>query len=196
MEDLAHDVREADDEGDARGGVAGAGAPSPFAPAGTQTLVRTRASADPLAALPERAFDNLLVVAARDHPSKLERRLERVDHDPSRVGVVPAAPAAREYDGDLWTTDYVSPEDLTGLGMRFSDALQYVESGTGWVVVDSLGVLLMYADDSRVCRFVQTVTNRVRAKEVHGVYGVNPDAVADETYEQLRAMCDAEYEVE
>lgn len=168
----------------------------PFGPTGTQTLVRSAATADPFSRLPDRAFDNLLVVAARDHPAKLQRRLERADRDPSNVGVVPVVPAAGEYDGDLWTTDPVSPDDLTGLGMRFSDALGHVESGAGWVFVDALGVLLMYAENARVCRWFQTVTNRVRAKDVRGVYCVNPGAVADESYEQLRSLCDAERAVE
>ena len=166
-----------------------------FAPAGTQTLVRTSADADPVAVLPERAYDNLLVVAARDHPNKVERRLERSGRDTASVGVVPVVPSAHEYDGDLWTTDSVRPDDLTGLGMRFSDAIRHVEAGTGWVVVDALGVLLMYAEESRVCRFFQTLTNRVRAREAHGVYCVNPNAIESETYERLRAMCDAEREI-
>lgn len=166
-----------------------------FAPAGTQTLVRSSADADPLSALPARAFENLLVVSARDHPNRLEARIERFGHDPGNVGVVPVVPAADDYAGDLWTTEPVSPDDLTGLGMRFSDAVRHVESGSGWVVVDRLGVLLMYAEDSRVCRFFQTLANRVRAREAYGVYFANAEVVADETYEQLRAMCDAEYEI-
>jgi hypothetical protein len=176
--------------------VAAAGsADDPFG-AGTQTLVRTPADADPLAVLPDRAYDNLLVVAARDHPSKLEARLERRGRAPNTVGVVPVVPAAGEYEGDLWTTDPVAPDDLTGIGMRFSDAVQHVESGTGWVLIDALGVLLMYSEEARVCRFFQTLTNRVRSKQVHGAYCVNPNAIAEETYERLRAMCDAEYEIE
>jgi hypothetical protein len=166
-----------------------------FAPAGTQTLVRSPTNADPLSVLPERAFDNLLVVSVRDHPNRVETRIERIGHDPGNVGVVPVVPAAGDYEGDLWTTDPVSPDDLTGLGMRFSDAVRHVESGSGWVVIDGLGVLLMYAENSRVCRFFRTLANRVRAREVHGVYFANPEAIADETYEQLRAMCDAEYEI-
>ena len=168
----------------------------PFGPAGAQTLVRTPADADPLAVLPERAYDNLLVVAAREHPNKLETRLERRGRDPTTVGVVPVVPAADEYEGDLWTTDPVAPDDLTGIGMRFSDAARHVRSHTGWVLVDALGVLLMYSEESRVCRFFQTLTNRVRAKDVHGAYCVNPDAIATETYERLRAMCDAERGIE
>lgn len=166
-----------------------------FGPAGTQTLARTPADAAPLTELPERAYDTLLVVAARDHPSKIEQRLEREGRDPAAVGVVPVVPAAREYDGDLWTTDSVRPDDLTGLGMRFSDALRHVDRESGWVVVDALGVFLMYSDESRVGRFFQTLTNRVRAHGARGVYCVTPDAVPDGTYQRLRSVCDAECEL-
>ncbi|UPV74903.1 hypothetical protein M0R89_02255 [Halorussus limi] len=186
-----------DEAARSRDGALGREDPTPgaFAPGGSQTLVRTPTDADPLAALPERAYGNLLVVSARDHPKRLEARLERGGHDPANVGVVPVVPATCDYDGDLWTTDSVSPNDLTGIAMRFSDAIRHVESGTGWVVLDALGVLLMYADADRVCRFFQTLTNRVRAREVNGMYGANPDAIADETYERLRSMCDAEREL-
>ncbi|WP_137284982.1 DUF7504 family protein [Halorussus salinisoli] len=166
-----------------------------FATAGAQTLVRTPTDADPFSALPERAFDNLLVVSARDHPKRLQTRLERAGHGSANVGVVPVVPTVDEYDGDLWTTDSVDPDDLTGLAMRFSDAVRHAEPRNGWVVADGLGVLLVYADDARVCRFFQTLTNRVRARDVRGVYCANPNAIADETYERLRAMCDAEYEL-
>ncbi|WP_435175578.1 DUF7504 family protein [Halorussus sp. AFM4] len=171
-------------------------APDALAGTATQTLVRTPAEADPVAALPDRAFENLLVVSARDHPNRLQTRLERAGRDPTAVGAVPVLPAAEAYDGDLWTTDPVDPDDLTGLAMRFADAMEHVEPGTGWVLVDALGVLLVYADDSRACRFFQTLTSRVRARDVRGVYCVNPDAVADETYERFRAMCDAECTLE
>lgn len=167
-----------------------------FGPPGTQTLVRTPADASPLLELPDRAYDNLLVIAAGDHPNRIEQRLERGGRDPANVGVVPVVPAARGYDGDLWTTDPVRPDDLTGLGMRFSDAIRHVESGSGWVLLDALGVLLMYSEGTRVCRFFQTLTNRVRTHDVRGVYCVTPDAIPHETCERLRSMCDAEYEVE
>ncbi|WP_132059415.1 DUF7504 family protein [Halorussus amylolyticus] len=166
-----------------------------FGPAGTQTLLRTPANAFPLADLPERAYENLLVVAARDHPAKIERRLARDGRDLATVGVVPVIPAMGEYDGDLWTADSVRPGDLTGIGMRFSDALGHVESETGWVVFDALGILLMYSEENRVCRFFQTLVNRVRVKGVRGVYCVNAEAISDEMYERFRSLCDAEYEM-
>lgn len=166
-----------------------------FGPAGTQTLMQVPASTSPLLELPDRAYDNLLVIAASDHPNRIEQRLERGGRDLANVGVVPVVPAVREYDGDLWTTDSVRPDDLTGLGMRFSDAIRHVESGSGWVLLDALGVLLMYSEGSQVCRFFQTLTNRVRTHDVRGVYSVTPDAIPNETYERLRSMCDTEHEV-
>lgn len=167
-----------------------------FGYAGTQTLVRTPASASPLLELPDRAYDNLLVIAAGDHPNRIEQQLVRGGYDPANVGVVPVVPAARKYDGDLWTTDPVRPDDLTGLGMRFSDAIRHVESGSGWVFLDALGVLLMYSEETRVCRFFQTLTNRVRAHDARGVYCITPDAIPHETCERLRSMCDADYDIE
>ena len=166
------------------------------APAGTQTLVRTPTDADPLAALPTRATETLLVVSARDHPKRLEARLERAGFDPANAGVVPVVPVTDDYDGRLWATDPVHPNDLTGVAMRFSDAIAHVESESGVVLLDALGVLLMYADADRVCQFFQTMTNRVRAREVRGAYGANPDAIPDETFERLRSMCDAECDLE
>ncbi|USZ67671.1 hypothetical protein NGM10_13150 [Halorussus salilacus] len=163
-----------------------------FGGAGTQTLVSTPANASPLAELPDCAYDNLLIIAVRDHPTKIEARLEREGHDTATVGVVPVVPAAGDYDGDLWTTDPVRPNDLTGLGMRFSDAVRHIESGTGWVLLDALGVLLVYSEESRVCRFFQTLANRVRAHGARGVYCIAPEAVSDGTYERFRSMCDAE----
>lgn len=161
-------------------------------PPGTQSLVRTPSGTDPLSALPADAYDNLLVIATRDHPNKIEQRLTRDGHDIANVGVVPAVPAAAEYRGDLWTTDSVRPGDLTGIGMSVSDAMEYVERDAGWVFVDALGVLLMYSEDARVCRFFQTLVGRVRAHGARGVYCADSAAITDETYERLRGMCDAE----
>ena len=159
---------------------------------GTQSLVRVAPGEAPLAALPDRAYENLLVVATKSQPNRVERRLRADGRSVENVGVVPVAPIDANYAGDLWTTDSVRPDDLTGIGMRFSDAIEHVERDTGWVCIDALSVLFMYADDVRVCRFLQTLVGRARARNVRGVYCVNPTAVGDETYERLRGLCDVE----
>lgn len=51
------------------------------------------------------------------------------------------------YDGPLWTTDAVAPSGLTGLSMRYCEAIRHVEPEEGWVLIDNAQVLLMYADD-------------------------------------------------
>lgn len=159
---------------------------------GTQSLVRVAPGENPLSALPERAYENLLVLATKSQPNRIERRLTDDGRTVQNVGVVPVAPVASDYGGDLWTTDSVQPGDLTGIGMRFSDAIEHVERNAGWVFVDALSVLFMYADDVRVCRFFQTLAGRARARGVQGVYCVNPTAVGEETYERLRGLCDVE----
>lgn len=162
---------------------------------GAQVVVGTPADGDPLAALPRRAYDNLLIISVREHPRRLETRIRRRGRDPANVGVVPVIPGADEYDGVLWTTDPVSPDDLTGIGMRFSDAIAHLETGRGWVLLDALGLLFVYSEDARICRFVQTLANRVRSKAVTGAYCVNPEVISDETYERIWSLCDEEHEI-
>lgn len=159
---------------------------------GTQSLVRVTSGESPLTALPSRAYENLLVLATKSQPNRIERRLADDGRNLQNVGVVPVAPVEANYGGDLWTTDSVQPGDLTGIGMRFSDALEHVERNSGWVLIDALSVLFMYSDDLRVCRFFQTLAGRARARGVQGVYCVNPTAVGEETYERLRGLCDVE----
>lgn len=165
---------------------------SPALSSGTQALAAASASAEPLTDLPERAYENLLVVSTRSHPRRIEKRLRSAGADLSNVGVVPVSPSAGGYDGEVWTTDSVRPDDLTGIGMRLTDAIRHLEPGAGWVVLDALGVLLMYVDESPAYRFVQTLAGRVRAHGACGVYCLDPDAVDERTYDRFRTLCDAE----
>lgn len=158
---------------------------------GTQALVDT-ARGIPLDELPGDAYENLLVVSTTQTPQKVEAAIERGGGDPADVGVVPVAGSQSDYDGPLWTTDRVDPSDLTGLSMRFSDAARYLQPGRGWVVVDNLTVLLMYAPERRVYRFLSAMTSTLRDRDVRGYYGVVRTAMNDETYEQLRGLAGEE----
>lgn len=160
---------------------------------GQQALVSVPSMQSPLSALPERAFDNLLVVSATTSPKKVEQIIERRGGDPSTVGVVPVTGSPSEYDGPLWTTDPVDPSDLTGISIRLSTALQYVSQG-GWVVFDNVNVLLMYAAEKSVYRLLDSVVSTVRGKGARGAYCLVRDAVTDDTYAQLRGLCDTTVE--
>ncbi|USZ68367.1 hypothetical protein NGM10_01180 [Halorussus salilacus] len=162
---------------------------------GEQALVSVPSMGSPLAHLPDEAFENLLVVSAKASPAKVESLVERRGGDPEKVGVIPVTGSQVEYDGPLWTADSVDPSDLTGISIRLSTALRYVMRG-GWVVFDSLNVLLMYGREDRVYRLVDSVVSNVRAKDACGAYCVVREAVTDETYSRFRDRCDVAVSVE
>lgn len=162
---------------------------------GEQALVSGPSMGSPLAALPDRAFENLLVVSATATPRKVESLIERRGGDPEKVGVVPVTESPSDYDGPLWTTDPVGPSDLTGISMRLSRALEYV-TRDGWVVFDSLNVLLMYGREDAVYRLLDSVVPVVRDREARGAYFVVRRAVTDETYERFRSLFDTAVDAE
>jgi hypothetical protein len=168
----------------------------PFAlPAGEQALVSVPSMGSPLSALPDEAFENLLVLSATASPEKVESLVERRNGDPQKVGVVPVTGSQTEYDGPLWTIDSVDPSDLTGLSIRASKAMEYVMRG-GWVVIDNVNVLLMYGREEQVFRLFESVASSARAKEACGVYCTVREAVTDETYSRFRNFCDRTVSVE
>jgi len=162
---------------------------------GEQALVSGPSMGSPLATLPDGAFENLLVVSATTSPRKIESLVERRGADPEKVGVVPVTGSPSEYDGPLWTTDPVGPSDLTGISMRLSRALKYV-TRAGWVVFDSLNVLLMYGREDAVYRLLDSVVPVVRERSARGAYFVVRQAVTDETYARFRSLFDAAVDVE
>ena len=162
---------------------------------GEQALVSVPSMHAMLSPLPDGAFDNLLVVSATASPAKIESAVERRGGDPSKVGVVPITGSPSEYEGPLWTTDPVDPSDLTGVSIRLSNAFRYVLSG-GWVVFDTVNVLLMYAQEEQVFRLMDSVVSNVRSKEAQGVYYMIRNAVTDETYARFRGLTESAISLE
>ena len=153
--------------------------------AGRQALLRMPSLRSPLAVLPASAFENLLVVSATRPPGAVERLVRERGGDPERVGVVPVSGSPVDYDGPMWTSDAVTPADLSGISDRVSDATRYVKPGQGWIVLDNANVLLMYADRAGVEGLVRAVLARARRRDARGVCSVVPDALADGTYRSL-----------
>lgn len=147
----------------------------------------------PLDELPSDAYRNLLVVTTTKPPKKIEEAVRAGGGDPADVGVVPVSGSGSTYEGPLWTADRVDPSDLTGLSMRFAQASKYLQPGNGWVVFDNLTVLLMYAPEQRVYRFLASVTSTLRDRDVRGVYGVVRSAMDDETYNRFLGLFDEEH---
>ena len=160
--------------------------------AGTQLLVSTTTMQDSLSLLPAAAFQHLLIVSSNS-PAALEQTLVEGTINLSGIGVVPVSGSPVEYDGDLWTSKAVFPDDLTGLSMRVTsalDALDALDPGQGWVLFDTLNALFMYARRERVCRSFDHVTRAAAERDVRGVYTVAGDALDDEAYASLRRSVD------
>jgi len=158
--------------------------------AGVQALVRMPSMRSPLAALPDQAFENLLVVSATRPPGAVERRVRQRGGDPERVGVVPVSGSPVEYDGPMWTSEAVTPANLSGISDRVGEASRYVKPGVGWVVFDNVNVPLMYADRSGVQGLVRSVASQARARDARGAFSVVPGALARGTYRSLEALFD------
>ncbi|WP_323190099.1 hypothetical protein [Halostella sp. PRR32] len=160
---------------------------------GTQCLLSVPSMRSPLERLPADAFENLLVVSVTRSPTKIERTVREMGGEPSKVGVVPVSGSSINYDGPLWVADVVGPTDLTGINLRFSNAMRHVEPGAGWVVFDNVNVLLMYAQSDSVYQFLSAVISQARSRQVRGVYAVVRDAITDETYASVRELFDEEF---
>jgi hypothetical protein len=162
---------------------------------GEQALVSVPSMGSPLSVLPDEAFENLLVVSATAAPEKVESLVKRRSGDPQKVGVIPVTGSTTEYHGPLWTTDSVEPNDLTGISIRLSKAMEHIMRG-GWVVIDNVNVLLMYGHEEQVFRLFESVVSSIKAKEACGAYCTVREAVTDETYSRFRSFCDRTVSVE
>ena len=164
----------------------GIGDPEP----GTQVLVSHSGGKFSYDRLPASALENLLVLSVGRSPAQVQRILEARGADPGRVGVVPISGSSVQYDGPMWTSNRVSPMDFTGISIEFTRGFGHIEPGNGWVLVDSVSILLMYADVNRVYRLLDSIVGACRERDVTGVYVVDGDAVSEETMNRLRELFD------
>lgn len=138
-----------------------------------------------LTKIPPRDCENLLILSPWA-PGRVECALRNQGVQLGGCGMVPINASPVRYDGDLWTADAVAPSDLTGLSMRYCEAMRHVEPGTGWVLVDNAQVLMMYADAREVAR----LTQQAKERNVAGVVAVDRDAVQPETLTRLGTLLD------
>jgi hypothetical protein len=156
---------------------------------GTQSLLELPSMSTGIDDLPDEACRNLLIVSPWA-PSRVETVLRDRNIPVEGCGLIPVSGSPVRYDGDLWSTEPVSPSDLTGLSMRYTEAMRHVEPGRGWVLIDNAQVLLMYADASRVCRLLDRLTAQASERDVTGVLSVDRGAIRTETLSKLRTVVD------
>jgi hypothetical protein len=161
---------------------------------GEQSICSVGPMEDPLGYLPSGAFESLVVVSTRGDPNRVEEKVADAGGDPSNVFVVPVTGSAVRYDGPLQVARRTAPSDMTGVGVRFTEALNRVE-GPAWVLVDNLNVFLMYSEEKRVYRFTDSLTGKARNADARGLYCTVRDAVSDDTYARFRPLFDAEIDL-
>ncbi|RXK49037.1 DUF7504 family protein [Halorientalis pallida] len=156
---------------------------------GTQLLAALSSMESALSVPPAGAFDNLLLVSPNS-PRQVEAELRDRGVDVSNVGLIPISGSEHGYEGPLWTTDTISPSDLTGLSMAFTRSLQHLTRGHGWVLFENLNVLLLYADEQQVYRLVDHLIQKTRARDVSAAYAVVEGAIGERTFARLRNRFD------
>lgn len=157
---------------------------------GDQALVSVAGQQFQYDRLPESAFGNLLVLSVGRNPTKSQRTLEGRGVNPRSVGVVPVSGSDIGYDGPMWVSERVSPMDFTGISMQFTRAFEHSKPDEDWVLVDSVSILLMYADVDRVFRLLDSIAGACRAKNVRGVFVIDRNAVTEETANRLAGLVD------
>jgi hypothetical protein len=159
--------------------------------AGTQVLASFSSMQSPLTELPPGAYQNLLVVSTKS-PETVERRLGELGVPLSNVGLVPLAGSEYDYDGPLWTTDPVKPNDPTGLSIAYSDAATHLIPGVGHLLVGNLNVMAMYVREETVCRVLSHLAGKARQRSITGIYGVVETALSEASFRNFRKAVDVE----
>jgi len=157
---------------------------------GTQLLLSLSSMQSAIAHLPAEASRNLIVVSSKQ-PAAVADRLADAGVDLDAVAQIPISGSETEYEGPMATCDSLVPDDLTGLSMRLSRAFEALGDGGGTLLVENLNVFLLYADESRVVRFLDHVTGLAADHGISGVYAVVGDAVDEETYNRIAASVDS-----
>ncbi|QZP37275.1 DUF7504 family protein [Halobaculum magnesiiphilum] len=110
--------------------------------------------------------------------------------DASGTGEVPGPRVAA--DGGSFAVEGAHPRDLTGLCMKWQDALAEARGqGNLFVAFDSVTALLQYADLSVAYRFLHTLVAGVHRVGARAQFYLDPEAHDDRTVSTIQGLFDA-----
>jgi hypothetical protein len=143
--------------------------------------------------------EGAIVVTTNKSAERLIRdyRDSGADVGPDKLSIVDCT----DGSGDVAEARVLSvsgPEDLTGIGIRFSDAYRQFASEdikrvrTG---VFSLSTLLSFSDLRTVSRFVHTLAGRIGKTGGIGLFLIDPGMHDDRTISTASQFCDGRIEV-
>jgi KaiC/GvpD/RAD55 family RecA-like ATPase len=138
-----------------------------------------------------------LVVTNRDSAERVRaERAALFEHD-TPVGLVDCV-TKHQGQGSIVDSEMVqyasSPDDMTGIGIKFSELLQDFYNDLGFkrnrALFVSVSTLLMYSNVQTVFRFLHVFTSRVENAGALGLYVIEADAHDDQATSTLSQLFD------
>lgn len=122
--------------------------------------------------------------------------VDALGNAPTASAVISTAELAggtpEDFDADVETV--ATPSNLTGIGVKSTPYLN--EWDDALAVVESLTVLLQYADTQSVYKFLHVLTSRLQATDAAGQFYLDPTVEDDRTVELFKTLFDAVVECE
>jgi len=144
-----------------------------------------------------------IIVSTRDSASRIREQVAALA-ETTPESMIAVVDAVTEHIGrsgdDDWTKYVASPEDVSAIGVKFSEFIQSLytdhERDRNRVFVDSLSTLLVYSNLQTVFRFLHVFTSRVENASALGLYTLESTAHDDEALNTLTQLFDGTIAVE
>lgn len=147
--------------------------------------------------------DGVILVATVTSVKRwLDRWNESTDWWPVALGVISTGEFPRSAGvhetlipahTNVTVTSVSSPGDFTGLGIEITELLKawYEEGFDVTLCLDSITVLLQYAETQQVYEFLYVLSRQMASVNVRAHYHMDPSAHDDETVYMIRSLFDS-----
>jgi len=138
----------------------------------------------------------IIIVTTRDSAERMLADFESVVDKPEAVDIGIVDCVSQHQGRSTRDTDIVkyasSPEDMTGIGIKFSEFVEEFSEKRGVeqirVMVDSLSTLLLYSNLQTVFRFMHVFTSRMESADAVGLHVMDATAHDVETMNTLKQL--------
>jgi KaiC/GvpD/RAD55 family RecA-like ATPase len=149
------------------------------------------------------AGEGSIVVSNRDSAERVRSERASLFEYGVPVGIVDCV-TKHQGQGTIADSDLVqyagSPDDMTGIGIKFSELLQgfYADrdSTRNRTLFVSLSTLLMYSNVQTVFRFLHVFTSRIENADALGLYVIEAGAHEDQAISTLSQLFDGAIRVD
>jgi KaiC/GvpD/RAD55 family RecA-like ATPase len=144
------------------------------------------------------AGEAAIVVTTKDAADRvLDNYREHTDIEGKPVAVVDCV-TRQQGVGEVRDDERIkytsSPVDMTGIGIKLSEFLEFFYQDRGVertrIALHSLSTLLMYSDLQTVFRFLHVFTGRIQSVDGLGLFAIDATAHDDQTMNTLKQLFD------